>query len=199
MKQHDIHNDEALYRQMLAELAPGAEAYDKMVAEGRHPAARTRRLTPYYKYVAAACVLLTVTGGTWLIAERPDDRPQTELVAQAEGEKLRQAEDYDRTQSQEDEHAGTADAPSLDTGQHAGPGIRQASRPLPQAQATPHTEESAEAPDDTPDRELYYALLAEVEAKAAQQEQQEQQSLRALFDELIDNIEQQSNRPELSL
>ena len=50
-----------------------------------------------------------------------------------------------------------------------------------------------------PDQELYLALLAEVEAREIQIEQQEQQSMRNLFDELIDNIEQQPNRPELIL
>lgn len=61
------------------------------------------------------------------------------------------------------------------------------------------TENAENNANAAPDQELYLALLAEVEAREIQIEQQEQQSMRNLFDELIDNIEQQPNRPELIL
>lgn len=80
MKQHNIHNDEAIYQKILAELVPGAEEYDKLIAEGKHPAAKIHRTIPYHKYAAAACVLLAVAGGTLLWQQRDNETKEHKMA-----------------------------------------------------------------------------------------------------------------------
>ena len=69
--------------------------------------------------------------------------------------------------------------------------------PLPESQPQLMAElEEATPPEDL---SLCMALIAEVEARAFQAELSEQQLYQALLDEILVNIQQQSNRPELSL
>lgn len=198
MKQHDIHNDEAIYQQILAELTPGAEEYDKLIAEGKHPAAKMHHTIPYYKYAAAACVLFAVVGGSCFWQTRKEAKPQTQLVAKVEEEKQEPSNEYYQVQVQKDSQLETSATLS-----HTQKQVRQnrhyASNTLTATQNVQLAEDSVNTSTDVLDQELYLALLAEVEARETQIEQQEQQSMRALFDELIYNIEQQPNRPELSL
>ena len=39
MKQHKNNRDEQLYQQILAELKPGADEYDRIMAQGKQPVA----------------------------------------------------------------------------------------------------------------------------------------------------------------
>ena len=65
------HNeDDALYQQILAELKPGADEYDRMVAQKKHPAGLRRRFRPRFGYMAAACVMIA-----FLVATRFCGRP----------------------------------------------------------------------------------------------------------------------------
>lgn len=196
MKQHDIHNDDALYQQMLAELAPGAEEYDKLIAEGKHPAAKVRHSIPYYKYIAAACVLVAVVGGTWFWQIRNEAEPQTQLVAQFEEEEP--VTEYYKVQVQKETETEETTT-TLEPQKQVRHSRQHTSNTLTVAQTEQLAEDSTNTPADTPNQELYYALLAEVEAREIEIKQQEQQAMRALIDELIYNIEQQPNRPELSL
>ena len=59
MKQHKNNRDEQLYQQILAELKPGADEYDRIMAQGKQPA---RRRPAPYRYAAAACLLMAVAG-----------------------------------------------------------------------------------------------------------------------------------------
>ncbi len=61
MKQHDRHNDDELYQQIMAELRPGADEYDRLMAAGQNPGAMraTRRLI--FRYAAAACALIAIS------------------------------------------------------------------------------------------------------------------------------------------
>lgn len=62
------HNeDDALYRQILAELKPGADEYDRMVAQKKHPAGLRRRFRPRFGYVAAACVMIAFLVATQIL------------------------------------------------------------------------------------------------------------------------------------
>ena len=73
MKQHNIHNDEALYQQLLAELTPAAEEYDRIMEQGQQPACRSRRGVSLYRYIAAACVLIAIVGGTLALQTKCDE------------------------------------------------------------------------------------------------------------------------------
>ena len=85
MKQHNIHNDEALYQQLLAELTPAAEEYDRMMEQGQQPACRSRRGVSLYRYIAAACVLIAIVGGTLALLTKHDEasQPYAEVVVPA--------------------------------------------------------------------------------------------------------------------
>lgn len=62
------HNeDDALYRQILAELKPGADEYDRMVAQKKHPAGLRRRFRPRFGYLAAACVMIAFLVATQIL------------------------------------------------------------------------------------------------------------------------------------
>ena len=62
------HNeDDALYQQILAELKPGADEYDQMVAQKKHPAGLRRRFRPRFGYVAAACVMIAFLVATQIL------------------------------------------------------------------------------------------------------------------------------------
>lgn len=62
------HNeDDALYQQFLAELKPGADEYDQMVAQKKHPAGLRRRFRPRFGYVAAACVMIAFLVATQIL------------------------------------------------------------------------------------------------------------------------------------
>lgn len=198
MKQHDIHNDDALYQQMLAELAPGAEEYNKIVARGKHPASKKRRIIPYYIYVEAACVLFAMIGTPWLLMDKTEDELQTKQVAQIDTMKPEPTNAHERLLAEDISQPDKASLPSCSQAK-VHQRRKRVSRHLPVMQTVSPTENSENNANAAPDQELYLALLAEVEAREIQIEQQEQQSMRNLFDELIDNIEQQPNRPELIL
>lgn len=62
------HNeDDALYQQILAELKPGADEYDRMVAQKKHPAGLRRRFRPRFGYVAAACMMIAFLVATQIL------------------------------------------------------------------------------------------------------------------------------------
>lgn len=82
MKQHDRHNDDELYQQIMAELRPGADEYDRLMAAGQNPGAMraTRRLI--FRYAAAACALIAISTLALVLwqTERQQTAPQ---IAQA--------------------------------------------------------------------------------------------------------------------
>lgn len=85
-KLHNMHDDEALYQQMLAELTPAAEDYDRMMEQGQQPACRSRRGVSLYRYIAAACVLIAIVGGTLALQTKHDEtsQPYAEVVVPAQ-------------------------------------------------------------------------------------------------------------------
>lgn len=86
MKQHDRHNDDELYQQIMAELRPGADEYDRLMAAGQNPGAMraTRRLI--FRYAAAACALIVISTLALVLwqTERQQTAPQiAPQIAQA--------------------------------------------------------------------------------------------------------------------
>lgn len=211
MKQHDINNDfckqdksdEALYQQMLAELAPGAEEYDKLIAEGKHPAAKVHRTIPYYKYVAAACILLAVAGSVLLLQQRGEE-PEKQTTAQVEEE--------------------VNDKPSLLLAQETPPPPTKAEQAVPSkaekepAKATktetphastthsvepsrpePASESMLVSNDGYTEVELQLALIEEIESRMAQARMQEEYLHRAAIEEVYTHIIENPNGPQLTL
>ena len=203
MKQHDIHNEEALYQQMLAELAPGAEEYDKLMAAGKHPAARKRRTIPYYKYAAAACVVLAVAGSVLLLQQRGEE-PAEQTTAQVEEEVndkpsllLAQETPPPPTKAEqaapskaekEPAKAGKTETPHASTTHSVEP-----SRPEPAAEPV------LASNDGYTEAELQLALLEEIEDRMAQARMQEEYLHRAAIEEVYTHILENPDGPQLTL
>ena len=195
--------DEALYQQILAELAPGAEEYDKIVAEGKHPATKKRRTIPYYKYAAAACILLAVAGSILLLQQRGEE-PEKQTTAQVEekvndnpGLLLAQETPTPPTKAEqaapskaekEPAKATKTETPHASTTHSVEP-----SRPEPASESV------LASNDGYTEAELQLALLEEIEDRMAQARLQEEYLHRAAIEEVYTHILENPDGPQLTL
>ena len=156
MKQHKNNRDEQLYRQILAELKPGADEYDRIMAQGKQPA---RRRFAACRYAAAACLLMAVAGlSIYLQKNVPAESP---APAVAETEVTHQTEKPQVSKPSPSPKEAIAEAPRAKRAAQRQPTV------LP-AQATPQTSVSEEdtVPKATPqeaddsDQELILGILA---------------------------------------
>lgn len=209
VQQPDAPPEWAIIAEMLGELTTDAALYDTIMAQRTpKPAPRLMKLWPW---AAAACIAL-VMGLSYNYMRH--DAPQE--IAHTEPPKLppkvQQAAPVEAPSS-------ASETPLLASIPTEKPPLLERPLEVPDEAPEPPTEAPLlasisteeppfherplevpdEAPDEAPDARLYLALLAEVEARALQAEQPELHLYRAIFDEIFVNIEQQSNRPELSL
>lgn len=203
MKQQDIHNDEALYQQMLAELAPGAEEYDKLMAKGKHPAAKKHRVIPYYKYAAAACVLLAVAGSVLLLQQRGEE-PAEQTTAQVEekvndtsGHLLAQKTPPPSIRAEQivpNKVEKTAVKAAKTEASHA-----STTKPIEPSRPEPAADPILASNDGYTNAELLPALLNEIEGRMAQARLQEEYLHRALIEEVYTHIIENPDGPQLTL
>ena len=203
VQQPDAPPEWAIIAEMLGELTTDAAFYDALMAQRTpKPAPRLMKLWPW---AATACIAL-VMGLSYNYMRH--DAPQE--IAHTEPPKLppkvQQAAPVEAPSSASE----TPLLASIPTEKPASLELEvpdEAPEPTTEApllasistEEPPFHERPLEVPDEAPDARLYLALLAEVEARALQAEQPELHLYRAIFDEIFVNIEQQSNRPELSL
>lgn len=203
MKQHNIHNDEAIYQQMLAELTPGAEEYDRIVAAGKHPDRKNRRTIPLYKYAAAACVLLAVASSILLLQQRGQEATEhttakvEEEVNKNPGGLLTQetppppiktkkttpskAENTsDKTVSTKTPHASTT---------------KSVNSSLPE----PSTDSDMASNGGYTEAELLPAVFNEIESRMAQERLREEYLNRAAIEEVYAHIVENPDGPQLTL
>lgn len=199
MKQHDIHNDEALYRQILAELAPGAEEYDRVVEQGLHPAAKRHRIIPYNKYVAAACVLFAFVGGAWFMQEGGKNDQQTQPVSHLEIKKQQPIDKPSRLLAAEEVQQEKSPAAPSHNQRPISQSSKNMSYSLTVTQIAPAAEDSLNTSDNTPDEELYFAILGEIENRVASEQKREEFLHQALIDELTNIIIENPEGPQLTL
>lgn len=199
MKQHDIHNDEALYLQILAELAPGAEEYDRVVEQGLHPAAKRHRIIPYNKYVAAACVLFAFVGGAWFMQEGGRNDQQAQPVSHLEIKEQRPTDKHSRLLAAEEVRREKSPAASSHNQQPICQSRKNISYSLTLTQTAPAAEDSLNTSDNTPDEELYFAILSEIENRVASEQKREEFLHQALIDELTNIIIENPKGPQLTL
>lgn len=208
----------AIIAEMLGELTTDAALYDDIMAQrapqpAKQDATPAKRLVRLWPWAAAACVAVALgLSYNYIHRATPQEIAHTEPPQLPP--KVKQAEAPTPLEASE----ATADAPLIAAAETEEPPLpeppREASEattdaPLIAAAETeepPFLEPPREATDssitdtpDTPDTRLYLALLAEVEARAFQIEQSEQRLYQPLLDEILVNIQQHSNRPELSL
>lgn len=195
MKQHKNNRDEQLYQQILAELKPGADEYDRIMAQGKQPA---RRRFAARRYAAAACLLVAVAGlSVYLQKNVPAESP---APAVAEMEVTHQTEKPQVAEPPRSSEEAIAEAPRAE---RAAQGQATA---LP-ASVTPHTGASEEdtAPEAAPqeaddsDQELILGILAQVEAQAIHEEREEEMLYQTILNEISDNIINPHTQSERSL
>lgn len=200
----------AIIAEMLGELTQDEELYDSIMTQ-REPepavqvAATAPRLVKLWPWAAAACVALAV--GLSIKYTR-HDTPQE--VAQ----EIAHVKQIIQPQVDKQVMPPPAEAPHAVAAPAKAPlaAPTQVSLAIVDETLLPDSvnlasvepkevpnETPEEVPDAAPDTNLYLALLAEVEARVLQAEQSEQLLYQSLLDELLANIQQQSNRPELSL
>ena len=199
MKQHDRHNDEALYRQILAELAPGAEEYDRVVEQRLHPAAKRHRIIPYNKYVAAACVLFAFVGGARFMQEGGRNDQQTQPVSNLEIKEQRPTDKPSRLLAAEEVRRKKSPAAPSHNQQPICQSRKNISYSLTLTQTAPAAEDSLNTSDNTPDEELYFAILSEIENRVASEQKREEFLHQALIDELTNIIIENPKGPQLTL
>lgn len=195
MKQHKNNRDEQLYQQILAELKPGADEYDRIMAQGKQPA---RRRPAPYRYAATACLLMAVAGlSVYLQKNVPAESP---APAVAEMEVTHQTEKSQAAEPPRSSEEAIAEAPRAERAAQGQATARPAS-------ATPHTGASEEdtvpkaAPQeaDDSDQELILGILAQVEAQAIHEERGEEMLYQTILNEISDKIINPHTQSELSL
>lgn len=195
MKQHKNNRDEQLYQQILAELKPGADEYDRIMAQGKQPA---RRRPASYRYAAAACLLVAAAGLTiGLLKNVPAETPASTV---AEVEVTHQTEKPQTAEPPRSSEEAIAEAPRAERAAQGQATARPAS-------ATPQTSVSEEdtvpkaSPQeaDNSDQELILGILAQVEAQAIHEEREEEMLYQTILNEISDNIINPHTQSERSL
>lgn len=194
----------AIIAEMLGELTADEAIYDEIMAQRASKPAK--RLTKLWPWAAAACAIVVFGLSYSIIKEEPQEMANVELPQPVKTQTVPKPVLVAREEQ--------PSQPLAHHNKHK-PQIEQltveektvAQEPLPEVEP----QLIAEAQELTPpieDLSLYMALLAEVEARAAILQQEREPLLdeveakpeeQLLFDELLVNIQQQSNRPELSL
>ncbi len=96
MNTHD-KNEEALYQQIMQELTPGAEEYDRILRE--------RNKRKHVWLYAAAAGLLLVLAFTFSFMRREGSQPDEPLVAQTEPEKKALAKQEEKVETKQQQEA----------------------------------------------------------------------------------------------
>lgn len=195
MKQHKNNRDEQLYQQILAELKPDADEYDRIMAQGKQPA---RRRPAPYRYAAAAGLLVAAAGLTIsLLKNAPAETPASTV---AEAEVAHQTEKPQTAEPPRSSEEAIAEATRAERAAQGQATARPTS-------ATPHTGASEEdtAPEAAPqeadnsDQELILDILAQVEAQAIHEEREEEMLYQTILNEISDNIINPHTQSERSL
>lgn len=189
MKQHNIHNDEVLYRQIMAELKPGADEYDALMRNGQNPASKRK---PYiiYKYAAAACIAFAIIGISLRVmmsndTEMPLAQVTTDMVEQKDRYPMAK-EEAKADLAMAAEIAQPAESIMLEKAEQA-PGIETSEMPR-------HETETDES-----EQEFLYALITEVEHRALAEQEEDEQFYRSIIEEVTENMSNATKTPELIL
>lgn len=205
MKQHNTYNDEELYQQIVAELKPGADEYDALMAEGKAPATKSKVVVMHethtsshsrnaytYKYVAAACIAFAIIGTSISIlmnSETENSHPVAEVIKPVSDNTLLAHEEAKKPVVVENDKYEINIAPAVHASQssasHAQPKHTKAETPHPSA--------------DEAEQEFLYALITEVENEALAEQAEEESLYRAIIEEVSANMSNNSNNPELIL
>lgn len=194
----------AIIAEMLGELPLDEAIYDEIMAQRAPKPAKL--LTKLWPWAAAACVAIAFVLSYNIIKEEPQEIAKVELPKPTKPQQEAKpfgSPSIAKAAPQKAQNPKTKRKQAAPTRKAQDPSTQEPpflKHPL-EAQE-PQAEPQYEAPITPDDFALHLALLAEVEdrvLKAEHDQQPEERLQRELIDELLANIQQHSNRPELSL
>lgn len=195
MKQHNIHNDEELYQQIMAELKPGADEYDTLMRNGQNPASRHKLHLIYNKYVAAACLLFAIIGAALSLQTSSDTEAP---VAQMTPEKVEQKDNRQIAPpliAKEEAEADVPVATESTLAKNSNAQVHTVQKPNgTKAEAPRH-----EAELDDAEQQFLYALITEVERRTLSEQEEDERLRRQIIEEISTNIINEPNNPGLTL
>ena len=206
MKQHNTYNDEELYQLIVAELKPGADEYDTLMAEGKAPASKSKVVAMHethtsshsrnayiYKYVAAACIAFAIIGTSLgIIMSNDTETPQlvAEVVKPTDNNQQNVNTVLVYEEAEEPVSAERIKSPEQ---------IKPA-RSTKAIESNKLAESAASADDaDEAEQAFLYALITEVENEALAEQAEEESLYRSIIEEVSANMSNNSNNPELIL
>lgn len=201
MKQHSTYKDEVLYQQIMAELKPGADEYDRLMFEGEAPVSKVehnvgkskvvpmRKAHSYiYKYVAAASILFAIIGTSLYMIIGYEDNIQPSIAQR--GRAIRIDSIATPCTTSPLGGMGTDNVIAKSSGSIANP-VKTAKEII--------KNDSADAENDEQEQEFLYALITEVESRALTEQEEEDMLYRSIIEEITANMSNKSNIPELIL
>lgn len=200
MKQHNTYNEEALYQQIMAELKPGADEYDRLMAEGEAPAGKVeknagksrvvamrKKQANIYKYVAAACIAFAIIGAALYMQTSVDVTIQ-QPVAEVNVPVAVEMDATDRTNAIA---RIEAEAPAEANGDIVKPSRPEANNAK--------TDKALENNSADAEQDFLYALITEVEYEALAEQEEEEMLYRSIVEEVTTNMSKETKKPELIL
>lgn len=197
MKQHNTHNDEELYQQIMAELTPGADEYDRIMSEGKNPASKRKVVMHIYKYVAAASILFAIIGTSlyMMIGEEENiQHPVTEVAKPVDAERKETILHNNTIAKTEAEAETPAIADNVIAYSR-----KSKANPAKTDQEDTIINNSSDVEADEREQEFLYALITEVEDRALEEQAEEDRLYRSIVEEVTANMSNESNKPELVL
>ncbi len=201
MKQHSTYKDEVLYQQIMAELKPGADEYDRLMSEGEAPVCKVEhnvgksKVVPMrkahssiYKYVAAASIMFAIIGTSLYMIIDHEDNVQTPILKRGRAIRI----DSIATP------CTTSPLGGMGTDNVIAKSSRSVGNPVKTAkEIIKNNSDDTEA--DEHEQEFLYALITEVESRALIEQEEEDMLYRSIIEEVAANMSNKSNIPELIL
>lgn len=188
MKQHNKYNDEELFQQIMEELKPGAEEYDRFLAEGKNPASKRKIAAPIYKYVAAACIGVAFIGTSLYMLTNGEESSQQPVAEVTKPITIEENHTFTNTEAE------TTTAALNSSGKASNPKMK---RVKTDEDTTKNIPSDAEA--DEREQEFLYALITEVENNVLTEQKEEELLYNSIIDEVTTNISNVTKKPELNL
>lgn len=210
MTRNKKYNDEEYFRQVMAELQPGADEYDRLMAARPKKVAMTPR-RPVAWYAAAACLALVLVGSLTLYiynSGAPEATPIARETKQPDTQGVTKLEKEDALLTNpllEDELETTpstfvareSNAKNEENEETTATPAVTSSMQLAEAIPQKTVEDATPAENDTqPAREFTEADAMLYLAHLLKEEDEKEQ---AIYKQILNELAQQSNTPELSI
>lgn len=177
MKQPYKYNDEELFQQIMEELKPGAEEYDRFLAEGKNPASKRKIAAPIYKYVAAACIGFAFIGTSLYMLTNGEGSDQQPVAEVTKPITIEENKTFINTE------AKTPTVALNSSGKASKPKMKHVKT---DEDTTKNISSDAEV--DEREQEFLYALITEVENNVLTEQMEEELLYNSIIDEVTANL-----------